>query len=207
MSASLIGRLWSSAFRLPTSTVSRSLAGSCSSSESAYRAAKRRRSRDHASHGAFRFNRVRALAEGLGGESSSARKRACAPSSRKNVRWSRMVSSACRRALSNTNSESFWPRSAAARLRIAFASAEARIWIISSLRRADAGRASLLLSRGLCRKGKRDRFGHTAFGLLQIFVPVLVEDRALRVDGGDISAALTVDDMDHKLAQPPAAQM
>ena len=112
-----------------------------------------------------------------------------------------------RRALSNTNSESFWPRSAAARLRIAFASAEARIWIISSLRRADAGRASLLLSRGLCRKGKRDRFGHTAFGLLQIFVPVLVEDRALRVDGGDISAALTVDDMDHKLAQPPAAQM
>jgi hypothetical protein len=37
MSASLIGRLGSSAFRLPTTTVSMSLAGSCFSSESAPR--------------------------------------------------------------------------------------------------------------------------------------------------------------------------
>src|SRR5262245_47575604 len=37
MSASLVGRLGSSAFRLPTTTVSMSLAGSCFSSESAPR--------------------------------------------------------------------------------------------------------------------------------------------------------------------------
>ena len=38
------------------------------------------------SHGTFRFNRTRALADGFGGESIRARKRACASSSKKNMR-------------------------------------------------------------------------------------------------------------------------
>src|SRR5262249_10894622 len=101
------------------------------------------RRRPHPSHGALRLNRARTFADGLGGESSRARKRACALSSRKNVRWSRIASSAWRRALSSMNSDSFCPRSAAARLRIAFVSAEARIWITSSLRRALAGIAGI----------------------------------------------------------------
>src|ERR1700688_1573733 len=105
--------------------------------------AKLQRSGAHACHGALRFKRSLILAAGLGGASSSAKNRACAASSRKKVRWSRIVSSARRRALSSMNSESFWPRNAAARLSMAFASAEARIWITSALRRVDVGMAQL----------------------------------------------------------------
>jgi len=93
----------------------------------------------HASQGAFRRSRARTFEEGFGGASSRARNRACASSSRKNVRWSRMASSASRRALSSMNSDNFWPRRAAARFRIAFASADVRIWMTSSLRRAFVG--------------------------------------------------------------------
>src|SRR5579862_9533907 len=101
----------------------------------------------HACHGALRFKRSWILAAGLGDASSSAKNRVCAASSRKKVRWSRIVSSARRRALSSMNSESFWPRNAAARLSKAFASAEARIWITSSLRRVEVGIAHLKKAR------------------------------------------------------------
>lgn len=51
-----------------------------------FRRAKRRWCGNHASHGAFRFSLARAPAGGSGGESSNARKRAWASSSKKNAR-------------------------------------------------------------------------------------------------------------------------
>jgi len=71
--------------------------------------------------------------EGAGEESSIARNRSCCSASSKKVHWSRMASSASRHAQSSMNSESFWPRKAAAWVRTAFRLADALIWMTSSL--------------------------------------------------------------------------